>query len=208
MPRGKIKKITPPQQEAFDEICRFIDLNGYPPTMQELADKFGITAPSVVDRVNQLIYKGYIERTGRTPRSLRVLKRTENRPGRLKPVPIVGTVAAGMPIFAEENICGEVLVDSRTLGRGEHFACEVSGESMICAGIKDGSLIIVRRQQLAQSGDIVVAFLNGEVTVKRLRINNERIELVPENSKLEPIIISNDDELRILGRVVGCKHKS
>ena len=121
----------------------------------------------------------------------------------LRTVPIVGRVAAGQPILAEENIIGEVLVDSRAARHGRCFALEVQGDSMIDASIDDGDLVVVRQQPLAESGDIVVALLDQEATVKRLFVRDERIELRPENPKLRPMPIGPDDGLRILGKVIA-----
>ena len=118
---------------------------------------------------------------------------------------IVGTVAASHPIFAHENITGEVLVEASVVGSGKCFALYTQGDSMIDAGINDGDLIIVRRQPIAEDGDIVIALLDDEATVKRLKIDNELIELVPENPRLKPIRVKPEDELRILGKVVGRK---
>ena len=118
-------------------------------------------------------------------------------------VPIVGTIAAGEPILAEENVVGEVLVDSRAARSGRCFALEVQGDSMIGAGIHDKDLVVVREQPVAESGDIVVALLDQDATVKRLFIRDERIELRPENPELRPMPIGPDDGLRIVGKVVA-----
>ncbi len=125
----------------------------------------------------------------------------------LRTVPIVGRVAAGPPILADENIIGEVLVDSRVARHGRCFALEVQGDSMIDADIDDGDLVVVRQQPLAESGDIVVALLGEEATVKRLYIRDETIELRPENTSHRPITVGPEDELRILGKVVATNHK-
>ena len=117
--------------------------------------------------------------------------------------PSLSSAAAGQPILAEENIIGEVLVDSRAARHGRCFALEVQGDSMIDAGIDDGDLVVVRQQPLAESGDIVVALLDQEATVKRLFIRDERIELRPENPQHRPMPIGPDDGLRILGKVVA-----
>jgi repressor LexA len=117
-------------------------------------------------------------------------------------VPILGQVPAGTPLLAAENVVGELLVDART-ARGRCFALEVQGDSMIDADIQDGDYVIVRQQQLAESGEIVVAMLKDEATVKRLRLTAEAIELRPENRRFSPIPIGPDDDLRILGKVVA-----
>jgi hypothetical protein len=120
-------------------------------------------------------------------------------------VPVVGMVAAGRSILAEENITGQVLVESDVVRSGQHFALRAVGDSMIGAGINDGDLIIVRQQPIAEDGDIVVALLNNEATVKRLKIKDELIELVPENPEVRKIRIRPEDDLRVLGKVVGWK---
>jgi len=207
MGRSKTEKITPLQRETLEEICRYIDAKGYPPTVKELSVTFGISHSSVHERINQLVRKGYLKREGRKARGLTVVKRPKDMAADLVAVAVVRTVAAGEPVLAEGNIVGEVLIDAATVKSGEFFALRASGDSMTGAGINDGDLIIVRRQQLAENGDIVVAVLNGETTVKRLRLEDRRIELVPENPGLAPVKVRPEDDLRILGKVVGRKHK-
>ena len=207
---GKLKteEITPLQQEALDEICRYIELKGYPPTVKELSDIFNISQPSMHDRINQLVRKGYLIRDDRKARGLAVVRKENIEPLTLVSVPIVGTVAAGVPIWAEENITGEVLMESSVVKSGKCFALHVQGDSMIGAGINPGDLIIVRKQPLAENRAIVVALLDNEATVKRLRIADDIIELVPENPRLRPIRITAEDNLQILGKVVACKKRS
>ncbi len=207
MGRSKTEKITPLQRETLEEICRYIDAKGYPPTVKELSVTFGISHSSVHERINQLVRKGYLKREGRKARGLTVVKRPKDMAADLVAVAVVRTVAAGEPVFAEGNIIGEVLIDAATVKSGEFFALRASGDSMTGAGINDGDLIIVRRQQLAENGDIVVAVLNGETTVKRLKLEDRRIELVPEHPGLAPVKVRPEDDLRILGKVVGRKHK-
>jgi len=207
MGRSKTEKITPLQRETLEEICRYIDAKGYPPTVKELSVTFGISHSSVHERINQLVRKGYLKREGRKARGLTVVKRPKDMAADLVAVAVVRTVAAGEPVLAEGNIVGEVLIDAATVKSGEFFALRASGDSMTGAGISDGDLIIVRRQQLAENGDIVVAVLNGETTVKQLRLEDRRIELVPENPGLTPVKVRPEDDLRILGKVVGRKHK-
>jgi repressor LexA len=207
MGRSKTEKITPLQRETLEEMCRYIDAKGYPPTVKELSVILGISHSSVHERINQLVRKGYLKREGRKARGLTVVKRPKDMAADLVAVAVVRTVAAGEPVLAEGNIVGEVLIDAATVKSGEFFALRASGDSMTGAGINDGDLIIVRRQQLAENGDIVVAVLNGETTVKQLRLEDRRIELVPENPGLAPVKVRPEDDLRILGIVVGRKHK-
>ncbi|BBO77771.1 LexA repressor 2 [Desulfosarcina widdelii] len=207
MGKSKTGKITPLQRDTLNEICRYVDAKGYPPTVKELSVIFGISHSSVHERINQLVRKGYLKREGGRARGLTVAKRPKDMAADLVAVAVVRTISANEPVLAKENIIGEVLVDAATVKSGEFFALRVSGDSMTGAGINDGDLIIVRRQQLAENGDIVVAVLNGETTVKRLRLEDRRIELVPENPGLAPVKVRPKDDLRIMGKVVGRKHK-
>ncbi len=204
-PRGRrpAVEITDPQRRTLRALRRFIDHRGLPPTIKELADSLGISAPSAHDQVNQLVRKGYVKRESRKARGLTVVREPMDDVLELLAVPIVGSVAAGQPILAEENVIGEVLVDSRAVRSGRCFALEVRGDSMIGAGIHDRDLVVVREQPVAESGDIVVALLDQEATVKRLFIRDERIELRPENPIHRPMRIGPDDGLSILGKVVA-----
>ena len=204
-PRGRrpAVEITDPQRRTLRALRRFIDHRGLPPTIKELADSLGISAPSAHDQVNQLVRKGYVKRESRKARGLTVVREPMDDVLELLAVPIVGSVAAGQPILAEENVIGEILVDSRAVRSGRCFALEVRGDSMIGTGIHDRDLVVVREQPVAESGDIVVALLDQEATVKRLFIRDERIELRPENPKHRPMPIGPDDGLRILGKVVA-----
>ncbi len=209
-PRGRrpAVEITDPQRRTLRALRRFIDHRGLPPTIKELADSLGISAPSAHDQVKQLVRKGYVKRESRKARGLTVLREPMDEVLDLLAVPIVGRVAAGQPVLAEENVIGEVLVDSRAVRSGRCFALEVEGESMIGAGIHDGDLVVVREQPVAESGDIVVALLDQEATVKRLFIREERIELRPENPQHRPMPIGPDDGLRILGKVVAIRRST
>lgn len=135
MGKKKIDAITPAQTEALEALCRFADEKGYPPTVMELSAILGISQASAYDRINQLVSKGYLRREDCKARGLTVTNRTGEIAMELVPVPIIGAVAAGQPIFAEENFTGEVLVDSQKVRSGRHFALHVSGKSMIGAGI-------------------------------------------------------------------------
>ena len=209
-PRGRrpLKEITGPQRRTLKEIRRFLHQRGFPPTIKELADILGISHASAHDQVNQLVRKGYLRREPRKARGLAIIREPEDEASDMVPVPIVGEVAAGQPILAQENIIGEVLVEARLVRSGSCFALEITGDSMIDAGINDRDLVVVRQQPVAESGDIVVALLGDEATVKRLYIREEKIELRPENPRHRPITVGPEDELRILGKVVATKRKS
>ncbi|MBW2064426.1 MAG: transcriptional repressor LexA [Deltaproteobacteria bacterium] len=206
--RRPIVSITDHQRRTLREIRDFIARKGYPPTIQELAEILGISHASTHAQVSQLVRKGYLRREPRKARGLAVVREPEDEITNLVRVPILGRVAAGRPLFAEENVIGEVLVEGRVASGGPCFALEVDGDSMVKAGIHEGNLVIVRQQPVAESGDIVVALLGEETTVKRLYIREEKIELRPENPKYQPISIGPDDDLRILGKVVATRRKS
>jgi repressor LexA len=208
MPRRQIDDITPRQREALQILCDFQARCGYPPTVQELADALGITKASAHEQILQLIRKGYVQRDENRARGLCVVRHPKEMAVSVLPIPIIGRVAAGAPILAEENVLGEVLVDASVVRRGTCFALEVKGDSMIDADIVDGDLVIVRRQPLAEDGDIVVALLGDEATVKRLRIREDQIELRPENRRLKPIPVGPDDSLTIVGKVIATRRIS
>lgn len=205
--RRPVEEITDTQINTLKEIRRFTNHRGFPPTMKELADILGISHASAHGQVNQLVRKGYLKREARKARSLAIVREPEDTLSVMIAVPIVGRVAAGRPILAVENIVGEIMVEGRIARSGRCFALEVAGDSMVNAGIKERDLVVVREQPVAENGDIVVALLEDEATVKRLSIRDEKIELRPENPKHRPIPVGPDDGLRILGKVIAVRHR-
>ncbi len=203
--RPPIDGISDTQRRALAAIRDYATRRGFPPTGQELAELLGIAPASAHEQVNQLVRKGYLRRDPGKARSLEFLKEPETEVSNLVSVPVVGSVAAGQPILAVENIVGELLVEGRVVGTSRCFALKVKGDSMIRAGIQDGDYVVVRQQQVAGNGDIVVALLGDEATVKRLHVSDERIELRPENPRLRPIPVGPDDDLRIAGKVVAVR---
>jgi repressor LexA len=206
--RPVIKTLTDSQARVLRALESWIADRGGAPTVRELAEQVGMAAPSVNEQLRRLERNGYVRRQPFKSRSLTVLRSVEplrESLSRLVPVPLVGTVVAGCPVFAPENICGEVLLDQTIIGAGQHFAVKAIGESMIDAGIEPGDILIVRQQQLAESRDIVVALVNDEATVKRLYYDSGSIELRPENSRFKPISIRPEDDLRILGKVIAIR---
>ncbi|MBF0626570.1 MAG: repressor LexA [Magnetococcales bacterium] len=194
---------TPGQLRMLAAIKEFIAGHAMAPTVAELGEMLGIKPPSVHEQIAAMIRKGMVRRVPRKARSLEVV--VENPPvAGLVPVPIVGLVAAGMPILAVENRIGEILVEA-SVARGACFALRVKGDSMIEANIREGDLVIVRRQPIAENGDIVVALLQDEATVKRLFISEELIELRPANPAYRPIRVAQEDDLRILGKVLAVR---
>ena len=203
-------EITVPQRRTLLEIEGYIRRHQFAPTMQELAGLLQISVTSAHEQVGQLVRKGYLKRASGKTRGLAVIRRPQDSPPRLVTIPLVGTVAAGSPLPAEEDVIGEVLVEE-VLGKGDQcFALRVEGQSMNSAGINDGDVVIVRKQPLAENGDIVVALVDGEGTIKRLHLRENDIELRPESSvkKYRPIPIGPETELRIVGKVVAVRGAS
>lgn len=210
MPPGRpvVTTLTAAQERVLREVESFLHEHSISPTLGELAQRLGMAAQSVNEQLRRLERNGYIRRQPNVRRSLVVLRSAEIKQAgvsQLVAVPIIGTVAAGRPVLAEENICGEVLVEETVIGSGSHFALKASGRSMINAGIQPGDIVIVRQQQIAENRDIVVALLDGEATVKRLHYSAGRIELRPENPRFKPIVVQPDRDLRILGKVVAVR---
>jgi len=187
----------------LNEIRAFASKNEYPPTLHELAAILGVSHSSVHEQISQLIRKGYLRREPGKSRGIVIVREPEDSVAELASVPIVGRVVAGPPLLAEENISGEILVDASLLMRGRCFALEVQGDSMTGAGIKAGDLLIVRQQPVAENGEIVVALLDGEATVKRLAVEAGQVELRPANPRYPLIPITGENDFRIVGKVVG-----
>jgi len=195
-----MRSLTSRQQQVYDFILTYVEEKGYPPTLQEIAGHLGITGNlGVLRHLQALEKKGYLSRTAGSSRGIILPSRVVSMA-----LPLVGTVQAGPLSEALEN-SGEQLVVDPSLVRGENsFVLRVHGDSMIEAQIAPGDLAIVRPQATAENGDIVVAMLNGEATLKRFFREAGRIRLQPENSRLQPIILCPEDgDLRILGKVTG-----
>ena len=210
MARGRplVNTLTDSQARILREVESFIREHSFSPTTVELAKRLGIATQSISEQLQRLERNGYIQRQPKKARSLVVLRSVEASRecvSRLVALPIVGTVAAGYPITAVENICGEILVEESVVRSGCHFALKASGQSMVGAGIHPGDIVIVRQQQIAENRDIVVALLDGEATLKRLHYSDGMIELRPENPRFKPIPVGPNDDLRILGKVVAIR---
>ena len=206
--RGRpiIETLTAPQERLLNEIEAYIARNGMSPTVREMADQVGQGVASVFQLMQRLERNGYVSRTAGKSRSLTVIRSASEQPlTGLVSIPLLGTVAAGQPLLAQENVLGELLVDSATVRTGRHFALKVSGQSMVDAQIHSGDVVIVRQQPLAEHRDIVVALLNHEATIKRLHHRDGQIVLLPENRRFKPIPVGPDDDLRIVGKVVAVR---
>src|SRR5438874_13256344 len=209
-----MRELTSRQREVLSFMRSFQSKHGVPPTVRELGERFRITPRAAFDHLRALERKGELQRrpsAGRTSRALTLPDLAGS--GRAHhAVPILGRIAAGTPLLAQENREGEVPIAAASLpGRGEDvFALRVRGESMIEAHICDGDLVLVRRQESAQANDIVVALLesdaggDAEATVKRYLRDGAHIVLKPENRTMKPIVVDpRERHVRILGKVIG-----
>ena len=206
--------LTGRQQEIWDFLVEYVDRHGYPPTVREIGEKVGLASPSTVHaHLANLERAGYLRRDPTKPRALELLqhRRAAAEPVELRPerelhsLPLVGQIAAGGPLLAEENIEDYLGVPEPLARGGEEFLLRVKGDSMINAGILEGDLVVVRRAQTAQDGEIVVALAGDdetadEATVKRFFRENGRIRLQPENDELEPIYAAH---VQVIGKVIG-----
>ena len=196
--------------QAFIELS--LDTRGVPPSMREICDNTGLASTSSVShQLNQLERAGYIRRHANTARTLEVIKRvTVEHGGDVVPltatddnlvgVPLVGRIAAGVPITADQQVEEVITLPRQITGQGELFLLTVSGDSMIDAAICDGDLVVVRQQHTAENGEIVAALLDGEATVKVFKQRDGHTWLLPQNSAYEPIL---GDHATVLGKVVS-----
>ena len=174
---------------------------GYPPSVREICDATGLKSTSTVHgHLIRLEKKGLLYRESMKPRAISVPSDHQMYRTEMINVPIVGRVSAGTPILATENIEDYIALPQSMLGEGEHYVLGVRGESMIEAGIMDGDYVVVRKQPTAYNGDIVVAMVEDDATVKRFYRENGHFRLQPENPTMEPIIVP---EVTILGKVVS-----
>ena len=201
--------LTDRQQSILDFLKQFLRENSYPPSIREIGAHFGIRSPrGVQDHLLALERKGYIRRTKERSRSIELLSlESPSRDTRGKNVvslPLIGHVAAGEPVLSEENIEEWIEVDASFAAREGNFLLKVIGESMIEAHILDGDTIIVSPQETARNGEIVVALVDGEATVKTFYKEPGGIRLQPENRTMAPIWVeAGESEVKIIGRVVA-----
>lgn len=190
------------QQQILDCIKKSLKDKGYPPSVRELCLAVGLSSTSTVhSHLNTLERKGFIRRDPSKPRTIEVLDEKANwLEDHVNAVPIVGKVTAGLPILAVENIEDYFPLPKQIARQDETFILHVKGTSMINAGIMDGDQIIVRKQSEAHNGEIVVAMIEDEVTVKRFFKEKDRIRLQPENDTMDPIYVP---DVQILGKVIG-----
>jgi len=199
--------LTKRQQEIFDFVKRYAGEHGYPPTVRDIGQAIGLTSSSTVHaHLANLEKLGLLRRDPTKPRAIEVLVDKAKQAVAPSGLPLVGQVAAGSPVLAEQNIEEYVPVPGIAGGDEGEFILRVKGDSMIDAGILEGDHVIVRRQDSASDGEIVVALVGEEATVKRFYREKDHVRLQPENAALDPI---RTRDVQVLGRVVGvCRRMS
>ena len=206
-------KLSARQQSIYDFICAYTTDHGYPPSVREIGSAVGLASPSTVHmHLKTLENLGYIHRDSKKPRTIEVVEDgqqegstplvnvSENVDDNTIRLPLVGRVAAGLPILAEQNVEEVLTLPTSIVGDSSSFILKVKGESMINAGIFDGDYIVVKEQHDAHNGEIVVALIDDSATVKTFYREKDRIRLQPENDSMEPIYADNP---QILGRVTA-----
>jgi repressor LexA len=197
--------LTKRQQEIFDYVRRYLRKHGYPPTVREIGKAVGLTSSSTVHaHLANLERFGLLRRDPTKPRAIELLVDKAKRAVRGGALPLVGHVAAGQPILAEENIEDYVQVPDMVGGDAGEYLLRVRGESMRDAAILEGDYVVVCPQETAADGEIVVALVGEEATVKRFFRERDHIRLQPENESMEPI---RSRDVRVLGKVVGVMRK-
>ena len=204
-----MKELTARQREVLAFVRSFTERHGAPPTVREIGERFGFTARAAFDHLRALERKGMLHRRVTDKRVSRTLVLSDRTPARrpvTREIPILGRIAAGTPLFAEENREDSIPVRPEWFARkGEDlFALRVRGDSMIDAHIMDGDLVLVRRQDSAQPGDVVAALVDSEATVKRFARDGQSVVLRPEHPTMKPIVVApGSADFKILGKVIG-----
>ncbi len=193
------------QQEILDLIRQAVLDRGYPPSVREIGDSLGLRSPSTVhSHLSTLVRLGYLRRDPTKPRAIEVVDRSDSPQRATTPtrdVPLVGRIAAGSPILAEEDIEEVFPLPQQLVGSGPVIMLEVHGDSMVDAGILDGDYVVVRRQDDATDGDIVAALIEDEATVKRLERKNNQVILHAANPAYRPLVF--DEGVSLVGKVVS-----
>jgi repressor LexA len=202
-------ELTERQKEVFEFLKDFLRERGFPPTLREIASHFGLRGPKAPQKtLNILERKGYIRKVPGGSRAIEILSYPQFSLTHILSVPIVGRVRAGEPLLAIENIEGYINLDRSLVSSEDVFLLRVQGDSMIEAHIQDGDFALVKPQPNAENGEIVVALIEDEATIKRIFKKRDLIRLEPANPKMEPIVVKKGEKkITIVGKVVGIFRK-
>ncbi|MGI8922718.1 MAG: transcriptional repressor LexA [Fimbriimonadales bacterium] len=197
------KGLTHRQESVLQFVLDYLQDNGYPPSIREIGKNFNIDSlRGVTVHLDALSRKGYIAR-GKTPRSIQIIHPAYKPANNVRMIPLLGTIAAGSPILADQNVEGLVPVPSEMVRNiAGSFLLRVRGDSMSGEGILPRDLVIIKPQETARHGDLVAVLLGDEATVKRIRFGPSDVKLMPSNPDYEPISVKQEDA-RIIGKVVG-----
>jgi repressor LexA len=203
------KDLSPTQKRVFGFLKDFLREKGFPPTLREIASHFGLKGPKAPQKtLNILERKGYIRKIPGGSRTIEILSTPPIHLSQILPIPIIGRVQAGEPILAVENIEGYIHFDRNLVSSGDVFLLRVQGDSMIDAHIQDGDFALVKSQPNAENGEIVVALIEDEATIKRIFQKRDLIRLEPADPKMEPIVVKKGEKkVTIVGKVVGIFRK-
>jgi repressor LexA len=194
--------MTKRQQEVLEYIRDFQTKHGFPPSQREIAQHFDITVRAVFDHLKALERKGAIKRFAGSSRGIQMTDQVSAKLKQLRRVPVVGRIAAGKPILAEENVEDELVIDNVHFSNGSYFVVRVQGDSMIEEHILDGDMAIIKQQAQVEQGEIAAVEVDGEVTLKKLFRTSRGIELRPANKDYQPLILTSG-EVRVLGKYCG-----
>ena len=193
-----MKELTERQKEVLSFISEYINANSYPPVIRDIAEFFGISVKGAHDHITALKRKGFLKQAGKLPRTLELVYSKEEDATLVK-IPVLGNVAAGQPLLAEENFDDSIAIHRSMLKKNKkYFAMNIKGDSMSGAGILDGDMAIIEKQNVAHNGEIVVAVVDEAITLKRFYRESSRIKLQAENPAYKPIFCRN---VRIVGRL-------
>lgn len=193
------KDLTDKQQMILNFIREAISESGFPPTVREIGDKFGITVKGAYDHIKAIEKKGFIKTEHNKSRAIVVIDDSEIKSSGIS-IPLLGRIAAGSPILAEENIDDYLTFPEEMFGSGEYFALTVRGDSMIDGGIFDGDIAVIKKQNTASNGDIVAALIDDEATLKVFQKTSDAIRLIPKNPAYKPI---ETTEVSVMGKLAA-----
>ena len=203
------KELTRRQKEVLDFLKIFLREKGFPPTLREIASHLGVKGPRGPQKTLRILErKGYLKRAPGGSRALEIMGISPGQIGQVVSVPIIGRVRAGEPILAVENVEGYISLDRSLLSSENVFLLRVQGDSMVEAHIQDGDFALVKPQPSAENGEIVVALIEDEATIKRIFKKRDLIRLEPANPAMEPIVVRKGEKrVKIVGKVVGIFRK-